>query len=55
MYEGGIGVAAATTLGATTTAVLLPNTGGSQTIIALAVAVLSGLLTWGLVYSRTNR
>ncbi|HEX5456695.1 MAG TPA: hypothetical protein VFW77_05030 [Candidatus Saccharimonadales bacterium] len=52
MY-GGLGAGAAAT--ATTGAVLtLPNTGGSNILINLAISVGVGLLTWGVVYTRAT-
>lgn len=53
MY-GGLGAGAATTV--TTGAVLtLPNTGGSNIIVNIAISVAVGMLTWGVVYTRAAR
>lgn len=41
---------------AVTTAVVLPNTGiVSNGVVSLAVAVVVGLVTWGVLYARANR
>ena len=40
---------------AVTTAVVLPNTGVATNAVALAAAVIVGLLTWGVMYARANR
>lgn len=40
---------------AVTTAVILPNTGVSNNIVTIAVAVAVGLLTWGVMYAHSNR
>lgn len=52
MY-GGLGAGVAST--AATVAVLnLPNTGSGNTVINLALAVVVGLLAWGVVYARAR-
>lgn len=40
---------------AVTTAVVLPNTGVASNLVSLAVAVLVGMITWGVLYARANR
>jgi LPXTG-motif cell wall-anchored protein len=37
------------------TAVVLPNTGVSSNVATLAAAVFVGLISWGVMYARTNR
>jgi len=55
MYEGHV-LGAVTPVAATAaTAVVLPNTGVASNIVTLAAAVFAGLLTWGVMYARTNR
>ena len=43
---------------ATSTAVVgaavLPNTGGNA-VVTMAIAIVAGLLTWGVLYARANR
>ena len=36
-------------------AVILPNTGASESIVMIAVSVIAGLSVWALVYRRLNR
>jgi LPXTG-motif cell wall-anchored protein len=52
MYNSGrvLGAASAPVVAAT----VLPNTGTGETMIALAVAVLAGLLVWGRIYAKNN-
>lgn len=50
----GAGVAATVTGGAIT-AVVLPNTGGADSIIAVAASVFAGLITWGATYVLVSR
>ena len=38
-----------------TTAVVLPNTGVVSNVVSLAVAVVVGLVAWGVLYARANR
>lgn len=40
---------------ATTTAVVLPNTGVANNVVTVAVAVLVGMVAWGVTYARVNR
>lgn len=47
-------VLGATSSSAVVGAVVLPNTGGNV-IIATAVAVAAGLITWGALYAYANR
>jgi LPXTG-motif cell wall-anchored protein len=54
MYTEG-GVLGATVAAPVVAAAALPNTGSSEMIIAVAVAVVAGLLVWGRVYARNNR
>lgn len=35
--------------------ILLPNTGVSTGVIAVAISVLAGLIIWGVSYARANR
>jgi hypothetical protein len=53
MYNkvGGLGAAVAAPAIA---AVALPDTGASEVITAVAVAVFAGLLVWGRLYARNN-
>ena len=53
MYGEALGVA--TPIVATTAVILLPNTGSSTDIIAIAVSVFVGLAIWGVSYARNNR
>jgi len=46
--RGAIGAAAATT-----TALILPNT-GSNMIVTIAISVAVGLIAWGFLYSRAR-
>jgi LPXTG-motif cell wall-anchored protein len=55
MYEGPVLSAATPVVATAATAVVLPNTGVSSNIVTLAVAVLAGLVTWGVMYAHTNR
>lgn len=48
-------LAVATPVVTTGTVVLLPNTGASTSIIAIAVSVFAGLIIWGVAYARANR
>lgn len=53
MYGEVLGVAApVVTTGAV---ILLPNTGTSTGIIAVAISVFVGLAIWGVSYARVNR
>lgn len=55
MYGGkGAGVAATVTGGAVT-ATVLPNTGGADSAVAIAVSVFAGLITWGATYVLASR
>lgn len=38
-----------------TTAVVLPNTGVASNVVSLAVAVVIGMVVWGVMYARANR
>lgn len=38
-----------------TTAVVLPNTGVASNVVSLAVAVVVGMVVWGVMYARANR
>jgi len=51
MYGKVLGVTAATT--ATTTAAVLPNTGGNV-VVTLAISVAAGLVAWGVLYARSS-
>jgi len=54
MYEQVLGVV--TPVAATAaTAVVLPNTGVGSNIVTVAIAVVVGLVTWGVTYNRVNR
>lgn len=50
MY-GGLGAGAATV--ATGAVLVLPNTGGNI-IVNIALSVGAGLVTWGVLYARSN-
>lgn len=39
----------------TAAAVILPNTGASESIVAIAVTVVAGLTVWAIMYKRANR
>jgi hypothetical protein len=55
MYGGkGAGIVA-TIPGAAVVATILPNTGGADSIVAVAASVFAGLVTWGVTYSLINR
>ena len=47
-------VLGATTSSVIVSAVVLPNTGGN-TVITLAIALAAGLVTWGMLYSYSNK
>lgn len=47
-------VLGATTSTVATGALILPNT-GSNSMITLAIALVAGLLTWGVLYAFANR
>lgn len=47
-------LAAGTPVVTTGAVILLPNTGTSTGIIAIAVSVLVGLVIWGVSYARAN-
>lgn len=56
MVYGGKGAGvAATVAGGTITAVVLPNTGGTGSIIGVAVSVAAGLVVWGVTFGYLNR
>lgn len=38
-----------------TTAVVLPNTGIASNVVSLAIAVVVGMVVWGVLYARANR
>lgn len=40
---------------AVVTAVVLPNTGVASNVVSLALAVVVGMVVWGVMYARTNR
>jgi LPXTG-motif cell wall-anchored protein len=51
MYTAGMGAGTATV--ATAAVLTLPNT-GSSVIVTLALSVAAGLITWGIIYSRSH-
>lgn len=54
MYMYGRGaMLGATTTTATVAAVTLPSTGGNM-VVTLAISVASGLVMWGILYTRAN-
>jgi len=53
MYGRGAMLGAATTTTATVAAVTLPKT-GSNILVSLAISVASGLVMWGILYTRAN-
>ena len=55
MYELGGKGAGSVVAGGVITAVVLPLTGGTDSVVAVAAAVLSGLVVWGLSYSLFSR
>ncbi len=55
MYEGHALSAVTPVVATAATAVILPNTGVGSNIATLAVAVLAGLITWGVMYAHANR
>ena len=52
MYTLGI---ATPVVSAVTTAVVLPNTGVASNTVSIAIAVIVGLIVWGVAYARANR
>ena len=52
MYGRGAMLGATTTT-ATVAAVTLPSTGGNM-VVTLAISVASGLVMWGILYTRAN-
>lgn len=50
----GAGVAA-TVVSGTTAVAVLPNTGGSESIVAIAASVVAGLVAWGVTYAYVSR
>lgn len=38
-----------------TTAIILPNTGVASSVVSLAIAVVVGMVVWGVLYARANR
>jgi len=54
VYGKGAGVAV-TVVSGTTAVAVLPNTGGSESIVALAASVVAGLVAWGLTYAYVSR
>lgn len=56
MGYGGRGAGIAATVASGTTAVaVLPNTGGTEGIVALAASVFAGLVAWGATYAFVSR
>ena len=51
MYGKILGGAGA--VGATTAVAVLPNTGG-KLVVSLAIAVVAGLVAWGVLYARSS-
>lgn len=55
MYGGkGAGVVA-TVPGVAVVAAILPNTGGADSIVSVAMSVFAGLVAWGVTYTFINR
>ena len=54
MYEGVVAGGVSVVAGGIAVAVL-PNTGSGDNFVALAIAVLVGLVTWGTLYAKFNR
>lgn len=55
MYGGRGAGAVATVAGGATTAVVLPNTGGTGSVVGIALSVFAGLIAWGVTYGYINR
>ncbi len=55
MYEAGGSGGGPLLIGSGVAAVVLPVTGGANSVVAIAAAVFSGLIVWGVSYSILNR
>lgn len=53
MYGRGAMIGVATTTATTVAVATLPNTGGNI-IVTIALSVVAGLVSWGVLYTRAN-
>lgn len=55
MYDHGPAVCAASACSATAAVTMLPNTGGTEILLQLAISIAAGMLAWGLFYAYAQK